>query len=80
MIGCGVAAGVVDNLVRPLVLKGRGDLHPLIGLVAIIAGIDMFGILGLFVGPLLAAVLISLLELWPEIGARFGVDVTDGAR
>ena len=64
---------------RPLGLKGRSDLHPLVGLVAIIAAIDMCGILGIFVGPLLAAVLISLLELWPEIAGRFGVDVIDGS-
>ena len=79
MMGFGAAAGLVDNVVRPLVLKGRSDLHPLIGLVAIIAAIDMCGLLGIFVGPLLAAVLISLLEIWPEIAGRFGVEVTDGA-
>jgi predicted PurR-regulated permease PerM len=37
MIAFGVLAGVVDNLVRPLVLNGRSGLHPLVGLVAIIA-------------------------------------------
>jgi predicted PurR-regulated permease PerM len=78
MIGFGVFAGVVDNLVRPLVLKGRSGLHPLVGLVAIIAAIDVCGIMGIFIGPLLAAVLISLLELWPEIAGRFGVEVSDG--
>lgn len=78
MIGFAVAAGTVDNLVRPLVLKGRSDLHPLLGLVAIVAAIDAFGVLGIFVGPLLAAVLGSLLELWPAIAGRFGVEVNDG--
>lgn len=80
MIGFGVAAGLVDNLVRPLVLKGRNDLHPLVGLVAIVAAMDMFGVLGIFVGPLLAAVLISLLEIWPEIAGRFGVEVRSKRR
>lgn len=75
MIGFGVGAGLVDNLVRPLILKGRNDLHPLVGLVAIIAAMDMFGVLGIFVGPLLAAVMISMLEIWPEIAGRFGVEV-----
>lgn len=75
MIAFGAAAAVADNLVRPLVLKDRGDLHPLVGLVAIVAAVDMFGVLGVFVGPLLAAVLITLLEIWPEIAGRFGVEV-----
>ncbi|UPT72622.1 MAG: AI-2E family transporter [Elusimicrobiota bacterium] len=80
MAAFAVLAGLSDNLVRPYVLKGRDDMHPLLGLVAIIGGVDMFGVLGLFLGPLLAAVLIFMLDLWPEIGARFGVDVCDGER
>jgi predicted PurR-regulated permease PerM len=79
MIAFGCLAGVVDNVARPLVLKGRGGMHPLLGVVAIIAGIDLCGILGIFIGPMIAAILVSLLDIWPEIGARFGVDVTDGA-
>lgn len=75
MIAFGAAAAAADNLVRPLVLKGRSDLHPLLGLVAIVAAVDMFGVLGVFVGPLLAAVLVALLDVWPEIAGRFGVDV-----
>lgn len=78
MIALGAAAAVADNFVRPLVLKGRGDLHPLVGLVAIVAAVDMFGVLGVFVGPLLAAVLITLLEIWPEVAGRFGVEVEGG--
>ncbi|MGQ0645001.1 MAG: AI-2E family transporter [Elusimicrobiota bacterium] len=72
MLGAGVAAGLVDNVVRPWVLKGRDDMHPFIGLVAIIGGIHLFGILGVFIGPILAAVLISLLQIWPVLGRRFG--------
>lgn len=78
MAAFAVLAGTADNLVRPFVLKGRDDMHPLLGLVAIVAGVDMFGVLGLFLGPLLASTVIFLLDLWPEIGARFGVDVCDG--
>ena len=67
MIALALAAGVIDNLVRPLVLKGRADMHPLVGLLSIIGGIQMFGILGVFIGPILAAMLLSLLRIWPVI-------------
>ncbi|MCM2276944.1 MAG: AI-2E family transporter [Oligoflexia bacterium] len=73
MLAFGAIAGVVDNFVRPLVLKGRSKMHPLVSLVAIFGGIGIFGIVGVFLGPILAAVLISLLQLWPEVGRRFGV-------
>jgi predicted PurR-regulated permease PerM len=74
LIALGVTTTVVDHLVRPMVLKGRGGMHPLVGLVAIIGGIQMFGILGVFIGPILAAMLLSLLKIWPVIGGRFGID------
>ncbi len=73
MITFGLLAGIVDNFVRPLVLKGRSDMHPLVSLVAIFGGIGMFGLMGVFVGPVLAAVLISLLQVWPAVGTRSGL-------
>jgi predicted PurR-regulated permease PerM len=73
MVGCGLLAGIVDNVVRAMLLKGRSKMHPLVSLVAIFGGIEMFGILGVFLGPILAAVLIALLQIWPEVGRRFGL-------
>jgi predicted PurR-regulated permease PerM len=73
MVVFGLITGLVDNFVRPMVLKGRSNMHPLVSLVAIFGGIGMFGIMGVFVGPILAAVLISLLQIWPEVGDRFGL-------
>lgn len=70
MVAVGVAAGVSDNLIRPLVLKGRGDMHPLVGLVAIVGGIQMFGIMGVFIGPIMAAMLLALLRIWPAVAGR----------
>ena len=73
MVVCGLMTGLVDNFVRPLILQGRSKMHPLVSLVAIFGGIEMFGILGIFLGPILAAVLIALLQIWPEVGQRFGL-------
>jgi predicted PurR-regulated permease PerM len=73
MILLGLVTGVVDNIVRPLVLKGRGTMHPFVSLIAIIGGVGMFGIMGVFIGPILMAVLISLLQIWPAVGFRFGL-------
>lgn len=68
-----VVATTVDNFVRPLVLRGRGEMHPLVSLVAIFGGIRLFGISGVFFGPILAAVLITLLDVWPVVGRRNGL-------
>jgi predicted PurR-regulated permease PerM len=73
MVGVGAFTGVIDNYIRPLILKGRDELHPLISLISIFGGIAMFGILGVFVGPIAAATLIALLQIWPTVGKRFGL-------
>lgn len=65
MVALALSASFADNLVRPLVLKGGADMHPLVGLVAIIGGIEMFGILGVFIGPIMAAMLLALLRILP---------------
>lgn len=46
--------GVIDNLVRPLVLKGAGNLHPLLAFIAAFGGIQVLGITGIFLGPIIA--------------------------
>lgn len=66
MVVLALAAGIVDNLIRPMILKGRADMHPLVGLIAILGGIEMFGILGVFIGPTMAAMLLALLKIWPK--------------
>jgi predicted PurR-regulated permease PerM len=73
MAALALAAGVIDNLVRPVVLRGRADMHPLVGLIAVLSGIRMFGIQGVLIGPILAGMLLSLLRIWPAIRGRFGI-------
>lgn len=71
MLAFGVIIGISDNFVRPLVLQGRANMHPLVSLVAIFGGIGLFGIFGVFIGPIVAAVLISFLQIWPAVGERY---------
>jgi predicted PurR-regulated permease PerM len=73
MVILGLVAGVLDNVVRPIVLQGRSNMHPLVSLVAIFGGIAIFGILGVFLGPVLAAVTISFLQAWPTVAERVGL-------
>jgi predicted PurR-regulated permease PerM len=79
MVGFGVVTGLDDNFVRPIVLKGRGEMHPLVSLVAIFGGLQMFGFFGVFFGPIVAAVVITLLQVWPIVGRRWGLQVGGGA-
>lgn len=62
LIAMGIGS-ISDNIVKPLALKGSVELHPLLGLLAALGGLVIFGFVGLFIGPLIAALLIVLLEM-----------------
>lgn len=52
---------LVDNFLRPLIVDRGADLHPAVILVGVIGGIYVFGIAGLFVGPIAIGVFKSSL-------------------
>ncbi len=58
-----IVVSVSDNLVRAHVLHGRASLHPLVGLVSMLGGLEAIGLWGLFVGPIVAGIFYSLLRL-----------------
>ena len=54
---------VLDNLIRPLFLKGSANLHPLLAFVAAFGGLQTIGILGVFLGPIVAAVFVATWQI-----------------
>jgi predicted PurR-regulated permease PerM len=60
-----VITGLIDNFIRPLVLKGGSDMHPLISLVAILGGVEFFGLLGVLLGPVIVAMFLACARVWP---------------
>jgi predicted PurR-regulated permease PerM len=63
--GTGVIS-VADNVIRPLVLSGRVKLNALLVFFSLLGGVQAFGIIGLFVGPIIASVAIALLTILTE--------------
>jgi predicted PurR-regulated permease PerM len=56
--------GLTDNLFRFLLNKRLGNIHPLITVFGVIAGISMFGFIGLIFGPMLLSLFIVLLKVY----------------
>lgn len=54
----------VDNLIRMIVSKKIGDVHPVITVLGVIFGLKYFGLPGLVFGPLLISYFIILLRLY----------------
>ena len=59
-----VVVGTMDNVLRPYLIKKGADLPLLLIFAGVIGGLLSFGLLGIFVGPLVLAVTYTLLEAW----------------
>ena len=57
-----VVASNIDNVIRPLVYRRLSHIHPMITLVGAFAGVRLFGIAGLLLGPLGISYLIALAQ------------------
>ncbi|QJU57789.1 AI-2E family transporter [Sphingomonas sp. AP4-R1] len=68
-IGMGVVF-VADHFIRPVLIGGATKLPFLFVLIGILGGVEMLGLLGLFVGPATMAVLIMLWRDYVGAGAR----------
>jgi predicted PurR-regulated permease PerM len=67
----GVIASNVDNVVRPVVYRRVSGLHPMASLLGAFAGVEMFGLIGLILGPLAIAYCLELVRLYEvEYGLR----------
>jgi predicted PurR-regulated permease PerM len=59
---------VLDNFLRPVLIKRGADLPLLLIFAGVIGGLIGFGLVGIFVGPVVLAVSYTLLEAWVEEG------------
>ena len=53
-----------DNVLRFTLLRKLGDVHPIITVFGLIAGVPLFGIMGFIFGPLLVSYLLLLVEIY----------------
>jgi len=59
-----IIAGGIDNFIRPVLIKKGADLPLLLIFAGVIGGLIAFGVIGLFIGPVVLAVTLTLLQAW----------------
>jgi predicted PurR-regulated permease PerM len=70
-----VVTGNIDYVARISLLKKLGDVHPLITILGVIAGLSLFGFWGFIFGPLLVSYLLLLYKIYStEFGTRAAKD------
>ncbi len=62
-IWCTAVVTAVDYSIRPLLLQGRSNLHPLLALLSVLGGMHAMGPIGILVGPMVVAFLQTLVNM-----------------
>ncbi len=62
-----LAVSTVDNVIRPLVISGAGRIPFLVVLFGVLGGLTTFGAVGLFLGPVILAVLLAVWQAWLKL-------------
>lgn len=64
LVGFGAVIAVMDYLIRTIVVGGRSHLHTLLVFFSVLGGLQLFGLVGIVVGPMVVAVGITVVEMW----------------
>ena len=72
------AVSTIDNIIRPLVISGTSRIPFLLVLFGVLGGLKAFGAIGLFIGPIILAVLLSVWQAWIKLqGETCSSDIPD---
>lgn len=69
-----IVVGTLDNFLRPVLIRRGADLPLLLIFAGVIGGLIAFGIVGIFVGPVVLAVAYTLLDDWVASAGAPGTD------
>ena len=58
--------GLVDNLIKPWLMRGRMKVHAALIFFALFGGLAAFGPVGLLAGPLILAYFLAVVRMWSD--------------
>ncbi|MDI9395813.1 MAG: AI-2E family transporter [Euryarchaeota archaeon] len=64
ILATGLFISVIDNVLRPIIQKKVGEIHPFLSLLGIIIGVSLFGLIGIVIGPLLLSYFLLTIEMF----------------
>ena len=66
LLAFGVVVSSVDNFLKPMLISGRSPLPTLAVFIGVLGGLAAFGLIGLFLGPVVIALVLALIEFAKE--------------
>lgn len=64
-----IIISMIDNVLRPYFISKRLGFHGLLSFIGIVGGMMVFGLIGVFIGPLLLAISLRLFEMYLKVEA-----------
>ena len=74
LLGWGAAVAQTEHVIRPYVISGRAKTHPLLVFFGLLGGVKAFGVLGLFIGPVVVSLTLVVFEMLREENAPHPTD------
>jgi len=59
-----IVVGTLDNFLRPILIRKGANLPLLLIFTGVVGGLVAFGLIGIFIGPVVLAVAYTLLQAW----------------
>lgn len=60
----GIIISTIDTFVKPVFMGDKADLNPAVMLLGILGGLNLFGIVGLFLGPLILSFFVVIFKIY----------------
>ena len=56
----------IDNILKPKLIGDKARVHPILVLLGVLGGLNMFGFIGLILGPVMLALLMTFVDIYEE--------------
>lgn len=56
----------IDNILKPKLIGVKANVHPILVLLGVLGGLNLFGFIGLILGPVMLALLMTFIDIYEE--------------
>ena len=61
-----IVVGLADNILKPKIIGAKANIHPILVLLGVLGGINLFGMIGIIAGPIILALFITFIRIYEE--------------
>ncbi len=66
ILGGGLIISAIDTFIKPKIIGSKANVHPVLVLLGVLGGIEMFGLIGVIIGPLVLVMMVTLLKMYKK--------------